>query len=344
MGSQVIFRSTSTSEALYYSCMLTSGGAGGAWVTSDPPTRPHQKAVPQAKLKVPEKGWGLRPMSGTEMCRCVSPPPPFGEGMGVLRTAVSNDCGRAIGSIPGHTTAAGPNPRPPRGLWGRAVFGALGCTRRRSSSRALPQGSMPGPGLTRVLIGSRAFCQFAFAHVSAAVALKRLMDCAMYLSYASVFAGLGLVLMPFWVRLFNQWPLRLISHMALAILLHGVAAGACITVGYQCFDQDTIQNEADIEAAPILCHEGLKVLWDAMTYLRFYFSLQVRLNRPSPSIDRRRANTGRQPGCIEGKAPQRPQKRLDRRLEEVAKAVGGGYGRLQMPLKQHLPSGRCSWV
>ena len=28
-----------------------------------------------------------------------------------------------------------------------------------------------------------------------------------------------------------------------------------------------------------------------------------------------------------------PQKRFDRRLEEVAKAVGGGYCRLQMPLK-----------
>ena len=35
----------------------------------------------------------------------------------------------------------------------------------------------------------------------------------------------------------------------------------------------------------------------------------------------------------EGKGPQRrPQRPLDRRLEEVAKAVGGGYCRLQMPL------------
>ena len=31
-----------------------------------------------------------------------------------------------------------------------------------------------------------------------------------------------------------------------------------------------------------------------------------------------------------------PQKRLDRRLEEVAKAVGGGYCRLQMPSKLAL--------
>ena len=39
---------------------------------------------------------------------------------------------------------------------------------------------------------------------------------------------------------------------------------------------------------------------------------------------------------------RRPQKRLDRRLEEVTKAIGGGYCRLQMPffLSWHLPSGR----
>ena len=41
--------------------------------------------------------------------------------------------------------------------------------------------------------------------------------------------------------------------------------------------------------------------------------------------------------ALEGKGPQRPpQKRLDRRLEEVAKAVGGGYCRLPMPLKLAL--------
>ena len=39
----------------------------------------------------------------------------------------------------------------------------------------------------------------------------------------------------------------------------------------------------------------------------------------------------------EGKGPQRrPQKWLGRRLEEVAKAVGGGYWRLQMQLKPAL--------
>ena len=41
--------------------------------------------------------------------------------------------------------------------------------------------------------------------------------------------------------------------------------------------------------------------------------------------------------ALEGKRPQRwPQQPLDRRLEEVAKAVGGGYCRLQMPLKLAL--------
>ena len=41
--------------------------------------------------------------------------------------------------------------------------------------------------------------------------------------------------------------------------------------------------------------------------------------------------------ALEGKGPQRrPQQRLDRRLEEVAEAVGGGYCRLQMPLRLAL--------
>ena len=41
--------------------------------------------------------------------------------------------------------------------------------------------------------------------------------------------------------------------------------------------------------------------------------------------------------ALEGKGPQRrAQKRLGRRLEEVAKAVGGGYGRLHLPLKPSL--------
>ena len=41
--------------------------------------------------------------------------------------------------------------------------------------------------------------------------------------------------------------------------------------------------------------------------------------------------------ALEGKGRQRrPQRRLGRRLEEVAKAVGGGYCRLQMPLSLAL--------
>ena len=38
-------------------------------------------------------------------------------------------------------------------------------------------------------------------------------------------------------------------------------------------------------------------------------------------------------GASEGEGPQR---RLDRRLEEVAKVIGGGYCRLQMPLSLAL--------
>ena len=42
--------------------------------------------------------------------------------------------------------------------------------------------------------------------------------------------------------------------------------------------------------------------------------------------------------ALEGKAPRRrPQKRLDRRLEGVAKAVGGGYCRFQM----RIETGTC---
>ena len=41
--------------------------------------------------------------------------------------------------------------------------------------------------------------------------------------------------------------------------------------------------------------------------------------------------------ALEGKGPQRrSQRRLGRQLEEVAKAVGGGYCRLQMPLRLAL--------
>ena len=46
---------------------------------------------------------------------------------------------------------------------------------------------------------------------------------------------------------------------------------------------------------------------------------------------------GQSMAALEGKGPQRrPQKRLDRRLVEVAKAVGGGCCRLRMPLQLAL--------
>ena len=42
-------------------------------------------------------------------------------------------------------------------------------------------------------------------------------------------------------------------------------------------------------------------------------------------------------GVLDGKGPHgRPQKRLDRRLEEVVKAVGGGFCRFQKPLELAL--------
>ena len=50
---------------------------------------------------------------------------------------------------------------------------------------------------------------------------------------------------------------------------------------------------------------------------------------------RGRGGAGRD--ALEGKGPQRrPQEQLERRLEEVSKAVGGSYCRLQMPLTLEL--------
>ena len=50
--------------------------------------------------------------------------------------------------------------------------------------------------------------------------------------------------------------------------------------------------------------------------------------------------------ALERKGHQRaPQRRLGRRLEEVAKAVGGGHCRLQMPLKLALGrQGDSGWA
>ena len=54
---------------------------------------------------------------------------------------------------------------------------------------------------------------------------------------------------------------------------------------------------------------------------------------PPPPI----STGGRGRDALEGKGPQRrSNKRLGKRLEEVAKAVGGGCCRLQMPLRLAL--------
>ena len=46
-------------------------------------------------------------------------------------------------------------------------------------------------------------------------------------------------------------------------------------------------------------------------------------------------------GASEGQGPQRqPQRRLNKRLVEVIKAVGGSYCRLQLPLKRCLSAWR----
>ena len=70
-------------------------------------------------------------------------------------------------------------------------------------------------------------------------------------------------------------------------------------------------------------------------------SLETRLRSDGP--DPSRSPKGPQAPCVrardalEGTGPRRRlHKRWDRRLEEVAKAVGGGYCRLQMPLRLAL--------
>ena len=77
-----------------------------------------------------------------------------------------------------------------------------------------------------------------------------------------------------------------------------------------------------IRASPVLCH---RVTGNSSPR-------RVRHHRP---VQWAGASTfkGLARDASEGKGPQR---RLDRRLEEVAKAVGGGYCRLQMPLKLAL--------
>ena len=66
-----------------------------------------------------------------------------------------------------------------------------------------------------------------------------------------------------------------------------------------------------------------------------FFSAHCRLLRSNSSCSAACGAGAR--AVLEGQGPpRRPQRRLDRRLEEVAKAVGGGYCRLQMPLRPAL--------
>ena len=69
-------------------------------------------------------------------------------------------------------------------------------------------------------------------------------------------------------------------------------------------------------------------------------------NTPASSIPP--TSQGLQEGggdALEGEGPQRrPQKQLGRRLEEVAEAVGGGYCRLQMPLRLALGVRGSCWA
>ena len=62
----------------------------------------------------------------------------------------------------------------------------------------------------------------------------------------------------------------------------------------------------------------------------------------APGMSRQRGGGGGGRDALEGKAPQRrPQKRFDRRWEDIAEAVGGGYCRLQMPLSPALGVRQC---
>ena len=65
-------------------------------------------------------------------------------------------------------------------------------------------------------------------------------------------------------------------------------------------------------------------------YAGWYFPVYVRVRRLSTCAP----HEGGDMDTLEGKGPQRrPQKPLARRLEEVAKAVGGGYCRLHIPFE-----------
>ena len=83
----------------------------------------------------------------------------------------------------------------------------------------------------------------------------------------------------------------------------------------------------------------LSQAWQTLVVTLLMWSSAVRKDTLSPGHHSPSA-TATTRDAIEGKGPQKPlrrsQRRLDRRLEEVAKAVGGGYCRLQMPVRLAL--------
>ena len=87
--------------------------------------------------------------------------------------------------------------------------------------------------------------------------------------------------------------------------------------------------------AELLIIEEMPVMLPQNNPRSCYMSWCCRLTPPHPTPPHAVLTASPPPrDALEGKAPQgRPQKRLDRRSEEVAKSVGGGYCRLQMPLK-----------
>ena len=101
--------------------------------------------------------------------------------------------------------------------------------------------------------------------------------------------------------------------------------GACNV----CYLVSSSVGPSDVSA----CHHGVWNFHPVLsTEMSMHACLEV-LRTPCTRVTlEERRGAGRD--ALEGKGPhRRPQKRLDRRLEEVAEAVGDGYCRLQMPSK-----------
>ena len=103
-----------------------------------------------------------------------------------------------------------------------------------------------------------------------------------------------------------------------------------------------MQNWSAPEDAPVRWPTGNTLRWTALRYAPPRHTAggltptptrtQPLVQDPRPILPLRR-RTVETRDTLEGKGPQR---RLGRRLEGVAKAVGGGYCRLQMPLRLAL--------